>query len=121
MRFPEGNVLVEYKNRINIQNLLSYVCLANSLHCLHYNYLTFNFGTIIWPMYFRHNVYYCKHFMPYVIHIFMSYLIAEIRKDTSGHFQNAMLLGDMNEQVKILKNCGQSRFPNITNIDSCCK
>ncbi|XP_041377788.1 coatomer subunit alpha-like [Gigantopelta aegis] len=33
--------------------------------------------------------------------------IAEIRKDTSGHFQNAMLLGDMNEQVKILKNCGQ--------------
>ena len=62
---------MEYKNRINIQNLLSYVCLVNSLHCLNYNYLTFNFGTIIWPMYFRHNVYYCKHFMPYVIHIFM--------------------------------------------------
>lgn len=35
--------------------------------------------------------------------------IAEIRKDTSGHFQNALFLGDVAERVKILKNCGQVR------------
>ena len=29
--------------------------------------------------------------------------IAEIRKDTSGHFQNALYLGDVEERVKILK------------------
>ncbi|XP_014673558.1 PREDICTED: coatomer subunit alpha-like [Priapulus caudatus] len=34
--------------------------------------------------------------------------IAEIRKDTSGHFQNALFLGDTAERVKILKNCGQN-------------
>lgn len=34
---------------------------------------------------------------------------AEIRKDVSGHFQNALYLGDVNERVKILKNCGQSK------------
>ncbi|RWS28728.1 coatomer subunit alpha-like protein [Leptotrombidium deliense] len=33
--------------------------------------------------------------------------IAEIRKDTSGQFQIALFLGDVNERVKILKNCGQ--------------
>ncbi|XP_076308950.1 coatomer subunit alpha [Tachypleus tridentatus] len=33
--------------------------------------------------------------------------IAEIRKDTSGQFQNALFLGDVAERVKILKNCGQ--------------
>jgi len=33
--------------------------------------------------------------------------IAEIRKDLSGQFQAALLLGDVNERVKILKNCGQ--------------
>lgn len=29
--------------------------------------------------------------------------IAEIRKDTSGQFQNALFLGDVNERVKIMK------------------
>jgi len=29
--------------------------------------------------------------------------IAEIRKDVSSHYQNALLLGDVNERVKILK------------------
>jgi len=33
--------------------------------------------------------------------------VAEIRKDLSGQFQAALLLGDVNERVKILKNCGQ--------------
>jgi len=32
---------------------------------------------------------------------------AEIRKDLSGQFQAALLLGDVTERVKILKNCGQ--------------
>ncbi|GFO24202.1 coatomer subunit alpha [Plakobranchus ocellatus] len=36
--------------------------------------------------------------------------IAEIRKDTSGHYQNALLLGDVTERVKILKGCGQSKL-----------
>lgn len=29
--------------------------------------------------------------------------IAEIRKDSSGHYQNALYLGDVTERVKILK------------------
>ena len=33
--------------------------------------------------------------------------IAEIRKDTSGQYQSALLLGDVSERVKILRNCGQ--------------
>ena len=37
-------------------------------------------------------------------------VLAEIRKDTSGHYQNALLLGDVPERVKILKNCGQSKL-----------
>jgi len=35
--------------------------------------------------------------------------VAEIRKDLSGQFQAALLLGDVNERVKILKNCGQRK------------
>ncbi|KAK2489071.1 hypothetical protein MC885_011901 [Smutsia gigantea] len=34
--------------------------------------------------------------------------IAEIRKDMSGHYQNALYLGDVSERVRILKNCGQT-------------
>ncbi|OWK05022.1 COPA [Cervus elaphus hippelaphus] len=34
--------------------------------------------------------------------------IAEIRKDMSGHYQNALYLGDVSERVRILKNCGQN-------------
>lgn len=33
---------------------------------------------------------------------------AEIRKDMSGHYQNALYLGDVSERVRILRNCGQS-------------
>ncbi|RUS90316.1 hypothetical protein EGW08_001914 [Elysia chlorotica] len=40
--------------------------------------------------------------------------IAEIRKDTSGHYQNALLLGDVNERVKILKGCGQKSLAYLT-------
>ncbi|KAL5010139.1 hypothetical protein ScPMuIL_012444 [Solemya velum] len=40
--------------------------------------------------------------------------IAEIRKDISGHFQNAMFLGDVNERVKILKTCGQKSLAYLT-------
>ena len=29
--------------------------------------------------------------------------IAEIRKDVSSHYQNALLLGDVGERVKVLK------------------
>ncbi|XP_015495049.1 coatomer subunit alpha-like [Parus major] len=34
--------------------------------------------------------------------------IAEIRKDMSGHYQNALYLGDVAERVRILRGCGQS-------------
>lgn len=40
--------------------------------------------------------------------------IAEIRKDTSGQFQNALLLGDAEERVKILKGCGQKSLAYLT-------
>ena len=40
--------------------------------------------------------------------------IAEIRKDTSGHFQNALYLGDVRERVKILQNCGQDSLAYLT-------
>ncbi|XP_077985035.1 coatomer subunit alpha-like isoform X2 [Glandiceps talaboti] len=40
--------------------------------------------------------------------------IAEIRKDTSGHYQNALYLGDVSERVKILKNCGQKSLAYMT-------
>ncbi|XP_069119880.1 coatomer subunit alpha-like isoform X1 [Argopecten irradians] len=40
--------------------------------------------------------------------------IAEIRKDTSGHFQNALFLGDVSERVRILKNCGQKSLAYLT-------
>ena len=40
--------------------------------------------------------------------------IAEIRKDTSGHFQNALYLGDVKERMKILQNCGQDSLAYLT-------
>ncbi|XP_076090931.1 coatomer subunit alpha-like isoform X1 [Mytilus galloprovincialis] len=40
--------------------------------------------------------------------------IAEIRKDTSSHFQNALFLGDAAERVKILKNVGQKSLAYVT-------
>ncbi|XP_064607662.1 coatomer subunit alpha-like [Liolophura sinensis] len=40
--------------------------------------------------------------------------ISEIRKDVSGHFQNALYLGDASERVKILKNCGQKSLAYLT-------
>jgi len=40
--------------------------------------------------------------------------IAEIRKDTSGHFQNALYLGDIGERVKVLSGCGQTSLAYLT-------
>nr|XP_011420529.2 coatomer subunit alpha [Crassostrea gigas] len=40
--------------------------------------------------------------------------IAEIRKDTSGHYQNALYLGDVGERVKILKGVGQKSLAYLT-------
>ncbi|XP_065347768.1 coatomer subunit alpha [Cloeon dipterum] len=40
--------------------------------------------------------------------------IAEIRKDTSGQFQGSLMLGDVQERVKILKNCGQLSLAYLT-------
>ena len=39
---------------------------------------------------------------------FLSSPLAEIRKDTSSQYQSALLLGDVEERVKILKSAGQS-------------
>lgn len=40
--------------------------------------------------------------------------IAEIRKDVSGQYQGSLLLGDIYERVKILKNSGQSSLAYVT-------
>jgi len=40
--------------------------------------------------------------------------IAEIRKDTSGQFQNSLYLGDVEERVKILSGCGQTSLAFLT-------
>ncbi|XP_072049664.1 coatomer subunit alpha-like [Amphiura filiformis] len=40
--------------------------------------------------------------------------ISEIRKDTSGQYQCALYLGDVNERVKILKDCGQKALAYVT-------
>lgn len=40
--------------------------------------------------------------------------IAEVRKDVNGQFQTALLLGDVNERVKILEQCGQKSLAYMT-------
>lgn len=40
--------------------------------------------------------------------------IAEIRKDLSGQYQNALFLGDVAERIMILKNCGQVSLAYLT-------
>uniref|UniRef100_UPI00358FCA42 coatomer subunit alpha isoform X1 n=1 Tax=Myxine glutinosa TaxID=7769 RepID=UPI00358FCA42 len=40
--------------------------------------------------------------------------IAEIRKDVSGQYQNALYLGDVAERVRILKACGQKSLAYLT-------
>ncbi|XP_054261634.1 coatomer subunit alpha-like [Macrosteles quadrilineatus] len=40
--------------------------------------------------------------------------IAEIRKDLSGQYQGALLLGDVVERIKILKSCGQNSLAYLT-------
>uniref|UniRef100_A0A674H8F8 Coatomer subunit alpha n=1 Tax=Taeniopygia guttata TaxID=59729 RepID=A0A674H8F8_TAEGU len=40
--------------------------------------------------------------------------IAEIRKDMSGHYQNALYLGDVAERVRILRSCGQKSLAYLT-------
>lgn len=48
---------------------------------------------------------------------FIVLFVAEIRKDTSGHYQNALYLGDVEERAKILKGCGQSEyFPHLYSV-----
>ena len=37
---------------------------------------------------------------------------AEIRKDTSGQYHNALYTGDVEERIKILKNLGQGNLAN---------
>ncbi len=45
--------------------------------------------------------------------------IAEIRKDTSGQYQSALLLGDVPERVKVLRNCGQvNKFLRFHSLDN---
>ena len=39
---------------------------------------------------------------------------AEIRKDTSGHYQAALYLGDVAERVKVLRGCGQKSLAYLT-------
>jgi len=43
--------------------------------------------------------------------------IAEIRKDTSAHFQNSLYLGDVAERVRVLKNCGQVTLAYLTAVN----
>lgn len=40
--------------------------------------------------------------------------IAELRKDTSGQFHNALYLGDVRERIKILKSVGQTPLAYLT-------
>ncbi|RNA31962.1 coatomer subunit alpha [Brachionus plicatilis] len=40
--------------------------------------------------------------------------IAEVRKDVNGQFQTALFLGDVQERVKILENCGQKSLAYLT-------
>uniref|UniRef100_A0A1B6DMQ1 Coatomer subunit alpha n=1 Tax=Clastoptera arizonana TaxID=38151 RepID=A0A1B6DMQ1_9HEMI len=40
--------------------------------------------------------------------------IAEIRKDSSGQYHGALLLGDINERIKLLKSCGQNSLAYLT-------
>lgn len=40
--------------------------------------------------------------------------IAEVRKDVNGQFQIALLLGDVQERVKILEQCGQKSLSYLT-------
>ena len=48
----------------------------------------------------------CTH----VYSLFLPFLsIAEVRKDISSHYQSALLLGDIEERVKVLKMAGQSQ------------
>ncbi|XP_075986901.1 coatomer subunit alpha isoform X2 [Anticarsia gemmatalis] len=43
--------------------------------------------------------------------------IAEIRKDVSAQFQGALLLGDVNESIRLLKNSGQLSLAYLTAIN----
>lgn len=43
--------------------------------------------------------------------------IAEIRKDVSSQFQGALLLGDVNERIRLLKNAGQLSLAYLTAIN----
>ena len=57
----------------------------------------------------NHTFLFRKHFWDFLLFVVYCFA-AEIRKDTSGQFQNALYLGDVSERVKILKGCGQSEY-----------
>lgn len=44
---------------------------------------------------------------------FILTLLAEIRKDVSGHLHNALYTGDVQERIKVLKQVGQGNFLNV--------
>ncbi|CAF4665197.1 unnamed protein product, partial [Rotaria sp. Silwood2] len=41
----------------------------------------------------------------------------EVREDVSGQFQNAMLLGDVGEYIKLLRQCNQTKLAANLHID----
>ena len=51
-----------------------------------------------------------NYLLSYILHDLNCYKLAEIRKDLSGQFQLALMLGDVEERIKILKTSGQSVF-----------
>lgn len=44
----------------------------------------------------------------------MNFVDLKVRKDVNGQFQIALLLGDVNERMKILENCGQRSLAYLT-------
>ncbi len=41
--------------------------------------------------------------------MYMFIILAEVRKDVSSQYQNALFVGDVQERVKILKSVGQGK------------
>ena len=64
----------------------------------------------LFTVYFPHSILLNEGYNLLLLYAYYFIILAEIRKDTSSQFQNALLLGDVNERVKILKGCGQSKI-----------
>ena len=52
-------------------------------------------------------MYCCRSCAYEVLLLFLSFL-AEIRKDVSSHYHNALFTGDVAERIKLLRSVGQS-------------